>query len=216
LKASLCKIDEFYFFENYIKEFSLKKLNESKRISIIKIFNGISEYYYNAKRCCNLKHIAYMLATIKHETANTFNPISEYGGKKYFEAMYDPVLGKNESRRKMAKTNGNVKKGDGVKYKGRGFVQLTWYNNYKKMQDKFGVNLTNFPDKALEHNLAIKILIYGSEEGIFTGRKLNNYLNDKKTDYYNARRVINGTDKASTIENYAKKIEKCLKITKNI
>ncbi len=216
MKATLCKIDELYFFKKYDEKFSSNKLSESNKTSLVKIFNAISDYYFSEKRCCNLKYIAYMLATVKHETANTFNPISEYGGKKYFERMYDPVLGKSESRKKMAKANGNTKKGDGVKYKGRGFVQLTWYNNYKKMQDKFGINLTKFPEKALEHSLAIKIMIYGSEEGIFTGKKLSDYLNDKKTDYYNARRAINGTDKASSIENYAKKIEKCLKIVKDI
>lgn len=213
-----CEIDENYFFENYNLEFPKKDkkgkilpLSENKKNSLRKMFKGIYDYYSTEKRCCNLKHIAYMLATAKLETADTFNPIKEYGGTKYFQGMYDPVLGKNEKRKKMAKENGN-RSGDGVIYIGRGFVQLTWRNNYIKMKAKFGIDLENFPDKALDHELAIKIMIYGSETGKFAGPKLEDYINDKKTDYYNARRIINGTDRASDVANYAKKIEKCLKI----
>lgn len=153
-----------------------------------------------------------MLATAKLETAHTFNPIKEYGGKKYFERMYDPVLGKNEKRRNMALNNENKIQGDGVKYCGRGFVQLTWKKNYRKMGEKFGVDLINHPEKALEHDLAIKIMIYGSENGTFTGKSLDDYINSEKTDYYNARRVINGTDRADIIEGYAEKMQQCLKI----
>lgn len=211
-KDSKCSIDESHFFTEYDKEFSSNKLSEANKTSLKKIFKSINEYYSNEGRCCNLKHIAYMLATAKHETAHTFDPISEYGGKSYFERMYDPVLGKSEGRRNMAKRNGNTTQGDGVKYKGRGYVQLTWKNNYQTMKTKFGVDLVGHPDKALDHELAIKIMIYGSESGVFTGKKLSNYINDSKTDYFNARRVINGTDKADSIKGYAEKIEKCLKI----
>ncbi|OWP84470.1 hypothetical protein BWK59_05265 [Flavobacterium davisii] len=161
-----------------------------------------------------------MLATSKHETGHTFNPVEEANWlswsarKKYFEDMYDPVLGKNENRKKMAKENGNTEEGDGVKYYGRGFVQLTWKNNYKKMKEKFGIDFVNQQEKTLEHDLAMKILIYGSEEGVFTGLKLSDFINSSKTDYYNARKVINGTDAASSIKEIAEKIEKCLKIEK--
>ena len=83
------------------------------------------------------------------------------------------------------------------------------------MSEKFGVDFVNQRDKTTEHEWAMKILIYGSEEGIFTGLSLSNYINDRKIDYVNARRVINGTDRASTIANYAEKIAKCLKIECN-
>ena len=222
-----CVIDEEFFFTNYEKEFPIKdknnniiSLSENKKSSLRKMFLGISEYYTTEKRCCNLKIVAYMLATSKHETGDTYNPVEEANWlswsarKKYFEEMYDPVLGKNEKRRNMATNNGNTEQGDGEKYFGRGYVQLTWKNNYKKMKDKFGVDFVNDTDKTLEHNWAMKILIYGSEEGVFTGLKLSNYIKSTTADYYNARRVINGTDAADTIKGYAEKIEKCLKIEK--
>jgi predicted chitinase len=223
-----CLIDEDYFFENYEKEFPEKDragkeipLAESVKTSLKKMFKSIAEYYKNEDRCCNEKQIAYLLATAKHETGHTFNPVEEANWlswnarKKYFEEMYDPVLGKNETRKSMAMSNENTQQGDGEKYFGRGYVQLTWKKNYRRMKEKFGVDFVNDRDKAIEHEWAMKILIYGSEEGIFTGRSLSDYIKNDEADYVNARRVINGTDKASTIAVYAEKIEKCLKIECN-
>jgi len=208
-----CKIDEKYFFEEYSKKFD--GISEDQKSSLTKMFKSTAEYYTKEKRCCNLKHIAYMLATAKLETAHTFNPINEYGGNSYFERMYDPILGKDDNRKQMAKDHGNMDQGDGVKYHGRGFVQLTWKKNYKKMEEKFGLDLINHPEKALDHEVAMKIMIYGMEEGSFTDKKLTDYINGSKTDYLNARRIINGTDRASDIKDYAEKIEKCLKIQCN-
>lgn len=215
----LTQIDVDFFFKNYALQF--EEITENQENSLIKVFNGIEKYYSKEKKQIDKNQLAYILATVKHETGSTFNPVEEAywlkwkTRKKYFEEMYDPVLGKNEKRRKMALDNGNSETGDGVKYFGRGYVQITWKNNYQRMKDKFEVDLINYPGLALEHELAMSILIYGSEMGVFTGLKLNKYINSKKTDYYNARRVINGIDKATTIKNYAIKIEKCLQINEN-
>lgn len=173
----------------------------------------MKEYYSKKGKACNLKQIAYMLATIKHETAETFKPITEYGGKTYFN-RYDPVLANTQARRNRAIKMGNTQKGDGYKYRGRGFVQLTWKKNYKKAGNYLGIDLVNHPELALEQDNATKIMIYGMETGMFTGRKLSNYITNLKTDYYNARKIINGHDKALTIEKYAKEFEKCLKLKK--
>src|SRR5690606_28646424 len=134
--------------------------------------------------------------------------------QRYFEEKYDPILGSTEKRRQKAIKYGNTEEGDGVKYKGRGYVQLTFKVNYLKMQNKFGINLVDTPDNANLPSLAVKIMIYGSENGTFTGVKLKDFINDNKVDYVNARKVINGLDQAETISIYAKKIEKCLKILK--
>jgi hypothetical protein len=43
----------------------------------------------------------------------------------------------------------------------------------------------------------------GMRKGIFTGKKFADYFSANKTDWVNARRIINGTDKARLIAEYA-------------
>ncbi len=157
-----------------------------------------------------LTYIAYMLATVKHETADSFLPLSEYGGQAYFN-RYDPVLAETETRRKTALRNGNTAEGDGYKYRGRGFIQITWKNNYKKLGDVLGYDLVSDPDKALHPVIAYNIMSYGMRRGIFTGKKLSDYLSEHHANYREARRIINGLDKADTIKRYAEKFEHILK-----
>jgi putative chitinase len=132
----------------------------------------------------DLKHLAYLLGTTKHETADTMAPIYERGQKSYF-AKYEPGT-------KIGKALGNTAKGDGYRYRGRGFVQLTGRANYRK----FGIE--DDPDKALEPDIAANILVIGCLRGWFTGKKLSDY----KT-FTSMRRVVNGTDKAELIAGYA-------------
>lgn len=88
-------------------------------------------------------------------------------------------------------------------YYGRGFVQLTWKSNYQKMSGFLGIDLVGSPDLALEPRYAADILVYGMINGEFTHRALSRYINLVQTDYYNARRVVNGTDRAGLIRDYA-------------
>jgi putative chitinase len=126
--------------------------------------------------------LAYMLATTFHETARTMQPIAEYGGTK---ARYAP-------------------------YYGRGFVQLTWLANYEKASKVVGVDLVNNPDLAMLPKNAATILFDGMINGWFTGHKLADYINDSTCDYVNARRIINGTDRAVMIAGYAVDFQKAL------
>ena len=162
----------------------------------------------------SMNQFAYMLATLKHETANTFHPITEYGSASYFN-RYDPVLADTSTRRATAKLNGNTARGDGYKYRGRGYVQITWKNNYRKLGNALGYDLVNYPEEALNPEVAYKIMSYGMRNGIFTGKKLSDYLTHSVTDYYNARRIINGTDRATTVAGYATKFETILNTALN-
>lgn len=149
---------------------------------------------------------AYALATVLHETNQTFQPIKEIGGVAYFTKLYD-VKG---ARPELAKANGNIKPGDGAKYFGRGYVQLTWYNNYAKAGRILGVDLVNNPDLAEDPDIAAKILRAGMEEGWFTGRKLSTYLPNRAgtlEQFRQSRRIINGMDKAAQIAKYASAIQ---------
>jgi len=162
------------------------------------------------KEITNLQYMAYMLATVKHETANRFQPITEYGGRSYFN-KYDPSLANTSRRRARAKRNGNTQRGDGYKYRGRGFVQITWKKNYQKLGDALGYDLVNNPEKALDPVVAYKIMSYGMREGIFTGRRLSDYISSDHTDYKNARKIINGLDKARLVQRHAENFEKILR-----
>jgi putative chitinase len=155
---------------------------------------------------------AYALATAYHETASTMQPIKEYGGSTYFTRMYD-VTG---ARAQMALANGNTCAGDGPKYCGRGLVQLTWKNNYKRAGDKCGVDLVANPDRAMEPTIAAKIMRHGMEEGWFTGKRFSDYLPAKGRatlgQYGYARYIINGTDRAQQIAGHAKQFEQALEL----
>lgn len=150
---------------------------------------------------------AYGLATAYHETAATMQPISERGGDAYFRRMYD-ITG---SRPALARSMGNIFPGDGVRYRGRGHVQLTWRDNYRKAGKKIGIDLEGKPDLALDPAVSARVLVEGMQAGWFTGRKNADYLNGPKPDYVNARRIINGTDKAALIASHARAFETALR-----
>lgn len=153
---------------------------------------------------------AYALATAYHETASTMQPIREYGGPTYFTRMYD-VTG---ARPQTAVANGNTCAGDGPKYCGRGYVQLTWKNNYARAGNECGVDLTTNPDIAMRPDIAAKIMRQGMERGWFTGKGFADYLprsgHADRQAFTNARRIINGTDRAAQIADHALKFQTAL------
>lgn len=128
--------------------------------------------------------LAYVLATAHHETDRTMQPIEEYGrGKGRVYGKRDPQTGKT--------------------YYGRGFVQITWKTNYAKLSKVVGEDLVEHPEKALELDIATKILFEGMIGGLFTGKKLRDYFNSKSDRWITARRIVNGMDKARLVSNYA-------------
>jgi len=151
----------------------------------------------------DIRRLAYALATAYHETGFTMQPVTEQGGVRYLTYMYDPKS-PNPKRAALASANGNIHPGDGVKYCGRGYVQLTWANNYRRIGDLIGIDLLAHPERALEPEIAARILFEGMIGGWFSGAGLGRYFNDKASDWKNARRIINGLDCADQIAAYAK------------
>lgn len=150
----------------------------------------------------SVPQISYALATIKHETADTFKPIEEYGKDSYFR-KYD-----------WRADLGNSKAGDGLKFKGRGFAQITGRTNYTKFAKLLKIPLDKNPELALDASVAFQILTLGMHKGLFTGKKLSDYITASKADYRNARNIINGLDKAALIAGYAKSFETILNNSK--
>ena len=151
---------------------------------------------------CRINEAAYMLATAYHETAATMQPIEEYGkgrGRDYGKRL-------KMSRKPYSDTL--------PLYYGRGYVQLTWYENYEKAGKKVGVDLLNEPGWALSAPIAAKIMREGMIEGWFTGKKVNDYVGLRTADYVSARRIINCMDKAQLIAGYAVVFELALRKAK--
>ena len=141
-----------------------------------------------------LEQSAYILATVYHETAQTMQPIEEYGG---WNTRYAPWFG-------------------------RGYVQLTWEENYKRQQDKLHaieqVHIYKIPyqvhddwNLALVPSTSAIITVGGMRDGDFTGKKLNDYIKPGSVDYVDARRIVNGTDRAEQIAVYAREYELALR-----
>jgi len=157
--------------------------------------------------------LAYALGTTHLETGAEMQPINERGGFNYFESNYGPQ-GHNPAR---AKKMGNTQPGDGAKYHGRGFVQLTWKNNYdvmaKHLTKVFGQNidLVADPELALNPSYAAEIMFHGMNMGSFTGKKLADYFtlnsdgSPDRDNWVGARAIINGNDKAPVIANLGKR-----------
>ena len=145
---------------------------------------------------------AYIIATVQHETGGRFVPVYEkYNGDavEYFSAKY-------EHRADI----GNVRPGDGYLYRGRGLVQLTGRALYEKLGKRLNVPLADNPDLAMNPDIAYEITIAGMLDGLFTGVALSRYLSIPIPDLLNARRVVNGTDKARVIAGYTSEIETAL------
>lgn len=156
---------------------------------------------------------AYILATTWHETAKTMLPIKEYGeGKNRTYGMwYKNSKGELYSFKDGSKRSAYLYSDYPHLYFGRGYVQLTWFFNYENASKKLGFDFLKNPDAVMKKEYAIKILIEGMKQGWFTGRKLSDYMHQSKKDYVNARRIINGTDKAQKIANEAVIFEKALR-----
>lgn len=219
--AELINVDAFMsLYEKEHTSFApgTAALSSASKSNLRKVLNSMNSYYATSVEYKpNLYKLAYMLATIRHETyhyttAEFFSEKPEIGGVSYFN-KYDPVLADTPKRRERAIRNGNTAQGDGFKYRGRGCVHLTWKNNYKKAQDKFGVNFVDSPDLAGDFKYAVPIMIWGMEEGMFSGKKLNGYINAGEVNYVGARYIINGQDQAPLIASYAKRFEAILEQT---
>lgn len=151
------------------------------------IILGLWEGQYTGSPMTDLRWLAYILATAYHETAQKIWPIEEYGkgsGREY--GTPDPETGET--------------------YYGRGFVQLTWRDNYAKASRVLGLDgerdLELNAHLALDSLIAARVMFQGMAEGWFTGVKLDDYFNAGTDDPRNARRIINGNDCDTLIEGY--------------
>ena len=154
-----------------------------------------------------LSHRAYILATAQHETGGWMQPIREAFGET--DAQTVKRLDKAWSDGRLGQVRWPYWRFDdgGKAWFGRGYVQITHRENYAQAGERLGVDLLGNPSAALNAEVAGKILVRGMTEGWFTDKKLSDYL---PGDYVNARRIVNGTDRATSIARLARGYESAL------
>ena len=146
---------------------------------------------WERRNLADLRWLAYILATAYWETAKTMQPIEEYGKGK-------------------GKPYGKVNEKTGKAYYGRGAVQVTWLSNYARLSNeaqkqKHEWDFINHPELLLQMKPSIWATFHGMLTGLYTGKALDDYFNEEKELWVEARRIINGKDKAVEIANIARR-----------
>lgn len=167
----------------------------------------------------DVRWAAYMLSTVRIECGPEYTPIPEHGCHDNHTPVCSPIPDNSRSYGNHIPCPNRALKPPipcpaGKKshtYYGRGYVQLTHRDNYETMGAQFGVDLIHFPERALDPTLAYQIMSFGMRNGSFTTAKLSQFTKLKKFDYFNARTIVNGHNKAREIESNGKKFEAILR-----
>jgi hypothetical protein len=197
--GTLSNIDYVSFLGLYDRQFV--QLGASARAGLTELIGFINDDI----EIIDVGWGAYMLATVKHECAERWKPIKEFGlgaGHDYGNVV--TVTDKDGKKHKNT-------------YYGRGYVQLTWKENYATLGQKIGLqdDLLIDLDQALVPETAYAIMSFGMRNGSFTDgkHKLSDYINSTVCNYEKARKIINGLDQHVKIAGYAANLELLLRVS---
>jgi hypothetical protein len=189
--------DRKIFFDLYRRDFDADGKLTAQQVQDLTTFLNLYEQY---ESWFNTAQWAYVFATAYHETAATMAPVRE-------------AFRMSEAWRKA-----NLRYWP---HYGRGYVQITWKENYEKFTIilKRDLNITiRQRDDFMLPNVAFYTMIYGFNHGSFTGKKLSDYVTPSGVEgqhlsnsptgglrglYFSARRCINATDRAELIADHA-------------
>ena len=198
------KINREFFFSTCRSDLFNNSLNATQVTGL----TSLLDYWENKYPNKDDRWLAYILATAYHEVDRKMKPIDEYGSTAYFMHRYDKT-----GNPSVARQLGNTVVGDGADFHGRGFVQLTGRRNYQDWKNRLDVDLIGNPKKVLDLGIATKIIFDGMVLGTFTSKKLSQYFNPTTADWVNARRIVNGLDKANLISGYGISFYKAISYT---
>lgn len=160
--------------------------------------------YWEKSTLNDTRWLAYALATAWHETGTRMEPVREGFASTDAGAIQavTTLFKKGKIKRNYALPHPN-----GQSYFGRGLVQITHGNNYERLGKAIGLGMKLYDDPglALQLDVSVAIMFVGMTDGLFTTKRFADYFNPTKTDWTNARRIINGLDRAAMVAGYAKK-----------
>jgi putative chitinase len=164
---------------------------------------------WEAQQLTDLRWLAYILSTTYHETAKTMQPIAEYGKGKKYDYGKKLKMGGGPGKRIAYETPDKI-------FYGRGHTQNTWYENYQRLTKAAATqgkpwDFLNNPELLLQMEPSIWATFFAMRVGLYTGKKLSDYFTDKKEDWVNSRKIINGLDCAEKIAGYAKVFYEAIK-----
>jgi hypothetical protein len=157
------------------------------------------------RRKTYINYLSSLLGQVWWETGKTMAPVAE---AYYLGAKADAV------RRKMRY----------YPFYGRGHIQTTWETNYRKSSQIWkemtgeDVDFVKNPDLLLQNKYSVPLTFEGFERGFWTGKAQDDFIDliDESDDedlreFANARRIVNGLDRAAELGQFALTFEKALK-----
>lgn len=219
----MTQIDRTTFFDRYRETFG--PLRQSQ-VDGLEFLLGALE---RDNKVTDLRWAAYMLATTKWETGDTFKPVRERGSRAYFVQRYG-------SQTRVGKILGNDTPEEGALYAGVGHTQNTGENNAEMLERalpqeypdviarwedrhgrKFDLTVGDQPDDdgdflhLMDPEISYCAMSVAMRRGLYTGVDLGRYINPGGCDYVNARKIINGMDQAYRIARFAVLLEGILR-----
>ncbi len=141
--------------------------------------------------CASNASLLAAAATIAHETARTFHPISEFGDAEYFHRMYGH------------RSDYELDSAGLWRWRGRGLVQLTGKYNYQEAGKALNLDLANHPELACQMPQAARIFAW-----FWSGRHINKIADSRKWEA--VRRAVNGgTNGLDQFMRYVKYLGGC-------
>ncbi len=196
-------IDRESFFRKY-RELFKTELSEAAKTG----FEALFDYWDRSDELADERWLAYILATVYHETGRRMAPVRE--GFCRSDECAIKVVKTLVDRGAIARNYAERDPQTGQSYYGRGYIQAVYKRNYERLGSLLGIDLVSEPDLLLKPEVSAAAAIEGMVRGVLTGKKLSDYFNQEKEQWRQARRIVNGLDKAALIERYGRNFLACL------